>query len=218
MAPPDTFNPTELSTDQWLETAKSFGAKYVVLTLGHFSGFLLWPSKTYNYTVGSTNWREGKADIAAEFVASCKKHGLEYGFFLSVHNNWFMGVDNYLAVPPFKQSQFNRVAEAQMKELFGRGSPYGNPFYIWLDAGIKQGISPDIGPILRSLAPNSICDECPTFAGNQGLRWVGNENAQAPLPNWYPVPDGMCNEHTNKGEKQALYFQNFSCNLVYFIW
>ena len=198
MAPPDTFNPSNLSTDQWVRTAKSFGAKYVVLTLGHFSGFLLWPSKTYNYTVANTKWRHGKANIAAEFMASCKKYGLEYGFFYSVHNNWFMGVNEYFARPPYKQADFNRVAVAQMKELFGHRSPYRNPFYLWFDAGIKQG-SPDIGPIIRSLASDSICDECPTFAGNQGVRWVGNENAEAPLPNWYAVSDGMCNKHTAKG-------------------
>lgn len=199
VATPDIFNPRKLSTDQWLKTAKSFGARYVVLTLGHFSGFLLWPSKTYNYTVASTTWRQGKADIAAEFIASCKKYSLEYGFFYSVHNNWFMGVNDYAATPPFKQANFDRVAKDQMRELFGERSPYSNPFYIWFDAGVKPGESPDIGPIIRSLAPNSICDECPTFAGDQGVRWVGNENAQAPLPNWYSVPEGMCNKHTAKG-------------------
>lgn len=30
VVPVDTFNPEELSTDQWLEAAKSFGAKYIL--------------------------------------------------------------------------------------------------------------------------------------------------------------------------------------------
>ena len=35
------FNPTELNTDQWLETAHKLGAKYAVLVAKHCSGFSL---------------------------------------------------------------------------------------------------------------------------------------------------------------------------------
>jgi len=34
------------------------------------------------------------------------------------------------------------------------------------------------------------------------LRWVGNENAMAPLPHWYAVPNGKCSMKTDDGKQQ----------------
>lgn len=198
----DTFNPQEISTDQWVEAAKSFGAKYIIFSIDHFSGFLMWPSETnYNYSVKYTKWRDGKGNILSDFMMSSKKYGLDYGFFYSVHNNWYMGVDNYTTGDASTQERYRKVVEEQMRELFNANSPYKDPFYIWFDAGIVPGVSPNVGPIIRELASNSLCDECPTFAGNQGLRWVGNENAMAPLPHWYAVPKGKCSMKTSDGNK-----------------
>ena len=202
VVPVDTFNPQQLSTDQWVEAAKRFGAKYIIFSIDHFSGFLMWPSDTnYNYSVKYTKWREGKGNVLSDFMMSSKKYGLDYGFFYSVHNNWYMGVDNYTTGNPLTQERYKKVVEEQMRELFNVNSPYKDPFYIWFDAGIVPGVSPNVGPIIRELASNSLCDECPTFAGNQGLRWVGNENAMAPLPHWYAVPKGKCSMKTNDGKQ-----------------
>ena len=200
MENPDIFNPEELSTDQWLRAAKSFGARYILLTIDHFSGFLLWPSETnYNYSVKFTKWRNGKGNVVRDLMKSSKKYGLQHGFFYSVHNNWYMGVDNYATGDVVTQRRYNDIVEEQMKELFNPDSPYRDPFYIWFDAGIVPGISPDVGPLIRKLAKNSLCDECPTFAGNQGLHWVGNENAMAPLPLWNSVHKGDCSMKTYDG-------------------
>jgi alpha-L-fucosidase len=192
VVPPDTFNPRDLSTDQWVDAATGFGAKYLVLTLDHFSGFLLWPSKTYNYSVKSTKWRHGKGDIAIEFLESCKKAKVKYGFFYSVNKNWFMDVENYKTKSPKAQEKYNEIVLRQLVELFGKDSKYSNPFYMWFDAATDPKVNPLIGPLIRSLAKDTLCDECNSFAGDQGLRWVGNEKAVAPLPNWYTVPAGEC--------------------------
>ena len=60
---PSTFNPTELNTDQWIETAAKLGAKYAVLTAKHGSGFTLWPTATHNYNISRSPWTDGKGDI-----------------------------------------------------------------------------------------------------------------------------------------------------------
>ena len=39
---PKLYNPAKLDTDQWMEAAKAYGAKYVVLVAKHCSGFLQW--------------------------------------------------------------------------------------------------------------------------------------------------------------------------------
>lgn len=41
---PSVFNPTKLDTDQWMQAAQAFGAKYCVLTAPHGTGFMLWQS------------------------------------------------------------------------------------------------------------------------------------------------------------------------------
>lgn len=188
---PNVFNPTKLSTDQWLRAARSFDAKYAVLTLDHFSGFLLWPTVTnYNYSVKDSKWRNKTGDVARDFVQSCAKYDIKHAFYYSVNKNWYMNVDHHRAPNPVAQAGYNRIVEEQMRELLNPNSKYANPFLFWFDAGIVPGVSPNIGPILRSLASDCICLKCPASSGNLGARWIGNEQAVAPLPLWYTVRKG----------------------------
>ena len=48
---PKCYNPEKLDTDQWMEAAKAYGAKYVVLTAKHGAGFMQWQSDIYPYGV-----------------------------------------------------------------------------------------------------------------------------------------------------------------------
>ena len=188
---PNVFNPTKLSTDQWLRGAKSFGAKYAILTLDHFSGFLLWPTKTnYNYSVRNSKWRNKTGDVAWDFVQSCAKFGIKHAFYYSVNKNWYMDVDHHMATDSAAQAKYNHIVEEQMRELLNPCSNYRNPFLVWFDAGVVPNVSPNVGPILRSLANDSICLKCPATSGHQGARWIGNEQALAPLPLWYAVHAG----------------------------
>ena len=70
---PGIFNPDRLDTDQWLACAKAARAKYAVLTASHSSGFSLAPSEISDFTIANSPYKNGKGDIVAEFVASCKK-------------------------------------------------------------------------------------------------------------------------------------------------
>ena len=40
--PASTFNPSNVSTDQWLESIVALGAKYAVYTAKHAYGFCTW--------------------------------------------------------------------------------------------------------------------------------------------------------------------------------
>lgn len=194
MVSPDAFNPTKLSTDQWLRAAKSFGAKYAVLTLDHFSGFLLWPTKTnYSYSVKSSDWRNKTGDVALDFIQSCAKYGIKHAFYYSVNKNWYMNVSNHRAPSPGAQTVYNRIIEQQIRELLNPSSKYANPFLFWFDAGIVSGISPNVVPIFHSLAEDIICLKCPASSGIAGARWIGNERAVASLPVWYAVRNGGYN-------------------------
>ena len=72
--PASSFNPSNLSTDQWVETAVAFGAKEICLTAHHEGGFCLWDTKFSNYNVMHSPY--GK-DVVKDFVASCQKHGVK---------------------------------------------------------------------------------------------------------------------------------------------
>ncbi|KAJ7369614.1 hypothetical protein OS493_037564 [Desmophyllum pertusum] len=192
-------------------------------TLDHFSGFLLWPTATnYNYSVKNSNWRNGTGDVAWEFMQSCAKYGIEHGFYYSVHENWYMDVDNYTTHNPVTQAVYKRLVEEHMRELLSSKSKYKKPFLFWFDAGIVPGISPNVGPILRSLANDTICQQCPTFAGNQGVRWVGDEQAVAPSPLWYSVPAGKCSIKLGPGDPLGQQFCPPFCDTVirehYWFW
>ena len=54
------FNPTELNTDQWLETAHKLGAQYAVLVAKHCSGFSLWPTEAHDYSIKQSPWKTAK--------------------------------------------------------------------------------------------------------------------------------------------------------------
>lgn len=186
---PNTYNPTKLDTDAWLATAKAAGAGYAVFTATHFSGFMQWQSDLYPYGLKQTKWRNGKGDVVADFVASCRKVGIKPGIYFSTHRNayqtvWGHTVDWGKGKGTDKQAAFNRLAEKMTAELCSR---YGDLLEIWFDAGAKtpdQG-GPDVLPIVTKHQRDSIfyhsaqrCDH----------RWIGNESGHAGVPCWATMP------------------------------
>lgn len=207
------FNPPELDTDQWIATAKSFGAKYAVLVAKHCSGFSLWPTKAHDYHVGNTPWKSGKGDIVGDFIASCEKYGLKSGIYCSASANAYLRVDNPGKVltddPEFlkkysesmemqngrqsiwaceeEQERYRKIVETQLTELW---SNYGKLFEIWFDGGVlppEKG-GPDIIPIMKRFQPDAV-----VFGGPAGwpslARFIGNERAEAPDPFWSATND-----------------------------
>jgi alpha-L-fucosidase len=150
------FNPKELNTDQWVKAAKSAGAKYAVLVAKHCSGFCLWPTKAYEYSVKNTPWRNGKGDIVKDFIESCKKYGLRPGIYYSTAANGFLKVDNpgkVVSGDADEQKRYKKIVETQLTELW---SNYGKLFEIWFDGGVlppeKGGFN--VLPLLRKYQPD----------------------------------------------------------------
>ncbi|MBQ7179755.1 MAG: alpha-L-fucosidase [Bacteroidaceae bacterium] len=182
---PMTFNPTELNTDQWIETAKKMGAKYAVLTAKHGSGFTLWPTKTHDYNVSHCPYKDGKGDIVGEFVASCRKYGLKPGIYANMATNGYLWVDNPGLVQPgspITQEQYGDIMNRQLTELW---TNYGPLFEVWFDGGIlspKEG-GTDALALLHKLQPKAIAFQGP-YGYENLIRWVGNEVGTAPDPCW----------------------------------
>lgn len=179
------FNPTELNTDQWLETAHKLGAKYAVLVAKHCSGFSLWPTEAHDYSIKQSPWKEGKGDIVADFVASCKKYNIKPGIYASTTANGYLYVDNPGVVQegsPVTQEAYNKMVTQQLTELW---SNYGELFEIWFDGGVlsKEQGGADVLSLVQKLQPNAIAFQGPYGHPNL-VRWVGNEEGVAPYPCW----------------------------------
>lgn len=182
---PSVFNPAELNTDQWIEAAKTIGAKYAVLVAKHCSGFSLWPTNAHEYSVKNSPWKDGQGDIVKDFIASCKKYGIKPGIYASTTANGYLQVDNpgkVLSGIPDEQERYNKIVEMQLTELW---TNYGELFEIWFDGGVlppeKGGF--DVLSLLREYQPNAIAFQGP-FGYKNNIRWVGNEKGVAPYPCW----------------------------------
>ncbi len=179
------FSPTELDTDQWLETASKLGAKYAVLVAKHCSGFSLWPTEAHDYSVKNCPWKDGKGDIVADFIASCKKYGIKPGIYASTTANGYLHVTNPGVVKegsPVTQVEYNGIVTKQLTELW---SNYGDLFEIWFDGGVltpKEG-GADVLSLVKKLQPNAIAFQGP-YGHENLIRWVGNEKGTAPDPCW----------------------------------
>ena len=182
---PATFNPTELDTDQWLETAAKLGAKYAVLTAKHGSGFTLWPTSTHDYNISRSPWKDGKGDIVRDFVNSCHKYGIKPGIYANMATNGYLWVDNPGLVQPgspITQEQYSDIIMRQLTELWGN---YGPLFEVWFDGGIlspAQG-GADVQSLIKKLQPEAIAFQGP-YGYDNLIRWVGNEVGTAPDPCW----------------------------------
>src|SRR5690606_37260244 len=83
MEDPRVFDLKELDTYQWCRTLKATGMKMVILTVKHHDGFVLWQSRYTDHGIMSTNFRDGQGDVLRDLSASCQKHGLKLGVYLS---------------------------------------------------------------------------------------------------------------------------------------
>ena len=171
--------PSALDTDQWLEAASAAGAKYAVLVAKHCSGFSLWPTKAHGYSIAASPWKDGKGDIVADFIKSCRKYGIRPGLYASLGCNAYLGVDdNRVVTGDLKWPDYLATVKTQLTELW---SNYGELFEIWFDGG---NLPPEKGgteiiDLLLKLQPKAIVFQGDPARGDS-VRWIGNENAHAP--------------------------------------
>ena len=195
------FNPPHLDTDQWVKAAKDAGATFAILTATHETGFALYQSEVNPFCLKAVNWRDGKGDIVADFVASCRKYGLKPAIYVGIRWNSFLGVHNFQvngegAFQENRQRWYKHMAEGMVKELCTK---YGELFEIWFDGGAdhpKNG-SPDVLPIVRQYQPNCL------FYHNAQLaeaRWGGSESGTVSYPCWatFPYPATGAGESAQK--------------------
>ena len=179
------FNPTQLNTDQWIQSAKGAGATFAILTVTHETGFALYQSDVNPYCLKAIKWKNGKGDIVRDFINSCHKYDVKPGIYIGIRWNSFLGVHDFKMqgsneFSKNRQEWYNRYCEQMTRELVSR---YGKLFFIWFDGGAhgpEQG-GPDILPIVEKYQPDAI------FYHNlqrADVRWGGSESGTVPYPCW----------------------------------
>ncbi len=189
--PLDSIHPSQYSTDQWCEVARSWGATMIIFVAKHVGGFCWWQTNTTDYGVKQLKWRNGKADVMADLSASCKKYGLRLGVYVYPGDDkWGAGIGSGgICRDTSKQEEYNKIFRQQLTEVL---SNYGTISEVWFDGNCKIPVK----DILEKYAKDAVVFQ----SAQASLRWVGNEDGIAPYPNWYTVSK----KDLKKGDATAL--------------
>jgi alpha-L-fucosidase len=159
--------------EQWAETAKGLGARYIVMVAKHQGGFCLWQTDSSAYSVRATAWKNGTGDVMAELSAACARRGLGLGVYLSPRDDFLGAGQSGRTARPEEQEAYNATVRQQLTELLTR---YGPMVEVWFDG---SSVVP-VGDILAAHAGKAMVFQGP----NATIRWVGNEDGFAPDPVW----------------------------------
>ncbi len=149
------FNPVRFDADQWAETARGAGMKYVVLTTKHHDGFCLWDTKETDFDIMGSPFHR---DVVRELAEACRRKGLEFGTYYSVcdwhHPAFPFGSPGGTTQKPNPDIEvYTEYLRNQVAELV-RG--YGPLLVLWFDVaqGFDAARGQSVVDYVRSLQPD----------------------------------------------------------------
>ena len=180
---PAVFAPSKLDADQWARAIADAGMRGMILTCKHHDGFCLWPSRYTSHSVASSPFRGGKGDVVLEAAEACRRHGLQFGVYLSP---WDRNCPLYGS-----GKAYDDYFIGQLTELL---TDYGEIFSVWFDGacgegpnGKKQYYDWDrYYATVRALQPGACIAVC-----GPDIRWCGNEAGHTRASEWSVVPARM---------------------------
>ena len=148
--------------DDWANTFREAGARYVVLTTKHHDGFTLWPSTTVNPNPSiPQNERHAERDIVGELTAAVQKAGMRMGLYYSGGYDWTFNSGpietsaDYQSVKPESQA-YGDYAFAQIHELIDRY----HPAVLWNDIDWpKTGRPMQVEADYYNAVPDGVIDD-----------------------------------------------------------
>ena len=140
------FNPIHFDAQEWVDTARAAGMKYMVLTAKHCDGFLLWHSQADGYNIANTPFQR---DICRELAKAAHDEGMRLGWYFSPMD-W--------RDPDFRTERnavFVSRMQKELRELMGN---YGRIDLLWFDWDGREPLydQPNTYSIVRSMQPGII--------------------------------------------------------------
>ncbi|MBN2315843.1 MAG: alpha-L-fucosidase [Sedimentisphaerales bacterium] len=137
--------------DEWADLFEKAGAKYIVFTTKHHSGYTLWPSREAERTYGE-NYNPmkigPKRDIVGELSAAVRKKNIKVGLYYSLYE-WYH---------PLWQRDKKRFVDEHMFPQFKDLITRYRPDIVWSDGEWEMGWedwrSPELLAWLFNNAPN----------------------------------------------------------------
>lgn len=161
--------------DQWAETFRDAGAKYVVLVTKHHDGLCLWPSACENRH--EKNWFI-KRDIVGELAEAVRRAGMRFGVYYSGGIDWTFNRTPIHTMGQFIASQpggdYPAYAMAQTRELIERYEPS----VLWNDISWPTRLEPllDLFDDYYQAVPEGVVND----------RWI-ERNWKFDLLKWGPI-------------------------------
>lgn len=130
--PASSYAPSAIDAEQWIQTAKDAGMKYVILITKHHDGFCLWDSQYTDYDVASSG---NPTNVVEEVAKACKKHGIGLGLYYSL---WDHKVNGDVADRK-QDAAYNTYMINQLEELITIAEKHTPIVEFWFDGGwVKQ--------------------------------------------------------------------------------
>lgn len=130
--PAASYAPSAIDAEQWIQTAKDAGMKYVILITKHHDGFCLWDSQYTDYDVASSG---NPTNVVEEVAKACKKHGIGLGLYYSL---WDRKVNGDVADRKL-DAAYNTYMINQLEELITIAEKHTPIVEFWFDGGwVKQ--------------------------------------------------------------------------------
>lgn len=128
---------SSMNPEDWAETFRQIGAKYIVLVTKHHDGYCLWPTSQKNPV---TQNFYSKRDFVGEITDAAKSKGIKAGVYYSGVIDWsvrnFPVKSTYTLAKNFQHNkEYISYAAAQYKELIDRYQPS----ILWNDIGYPCG-------------------------------------------------------------------------------
>ena len=181
---PKTFNPNQYDGFKMAIQAKLSGAKYIVFTAKHHSGFCMWDTQTTDFKITNSLYAK---DLLKEYVEGARKAGLAVGLYYSPEDFKFLYDNNItiqrgdLNLDKRTESEYNDLIRRQTHELF---SNYGQIDVLFIDGEPNEAckeeawkLQPNVvitrGAIntpeqtLPGIASNTLWESCITM----GTQW-----------------------------------------------
>jgi len=123
--PLSSFKLDSVYCDQWVQTAKKAGMKYIIFTTKHVDGFCNWHTRFTEYSIVNTPY---KKDLLKQLAEACRRHGMKLGLYYCL---WDTNNKDHVK----NEARYNEFVRNQVTELL---TNYGDVVCLWFDGFWKN--------------------------------------------------------------------------------